>query len=546
MNTAEILHRGRESFARRDWTEAFIQLTAADKAQPLEPEDLGALASAGYLIGRDAESDDAWARTHQEFLGRGEAERAVRAAFWLAFGLQNRGEHARASGWVARAQRILEGVASDCVERGYLLLPVAFQWLGQGDLVRAGSALNEAATIGARFADPDLTALACHSRGRVLIRMGEICDGIAMLDEAMAAVEVGEVSPVAVGDVYCSVIEGCMEVFDLRRAHAWTAALTRWCESQPDLMPFRGQCLIRRAEILQLHGAWEEALESAREACERLSNPPPGQRAAGAAYYRQGELHRLRGEFAEAEAAYLEASRRGRRPEPGLSQLRLAQGEARAAQTAIRRALEETQERGSRGRILAAFVEIMLSSGEVEAARTAAAELARLAEQFDSPMLRAIADQASGAVHLAAGDTTTALPVLRSACATWQDLEAPLEVACVRELIGLARRGLGDEDGAVMELDAARWAFQRLGAVHDFDRVEAQILKRVDHPPSGLTPRELQVLRLVATGKTNREIAAELFISERTVDRHVSNILVKLGLPTRSAATAYACEHELR
>lgn len=546
MVNIEELHGGREAFGRQAWGDAYARLASADQATPLEPDDLERLATAAHLTGREVESEDAWARAHHAFLIRGDAERAARSAFWLAFGLLDRGERARAGGWLARARRLLEQCGRECVEQGYLLLPDALAAIGEGDLAGAYASLGRAAEIGERFGDPDLVALARHSRGRVLIRMGEVDRGVGLLDEAMAAVEAGVVSALAVGDVYCSVIEGCLEIFDLRRAQEWTTALTHWCESHPDLVPYRGQCLVRRAEILQLHGAWPEAADAASRACERLG-AGAGRAAAGAAFYRKGELHRLRDELEEAEEAYRQASRWIRSPQPGLALLRLAQGQVDAATAAIRRGLEEARESRVRARLLPAFVEIMLAAGEAAAASEAAGELEEMAAGLDAPLLLATAAHARGAVLLAEGDAGSALAELRRAWAAWQEVEAPYEAARVRVSIALACRALGDEDAAAMELDAARWAFRQLGAAADLAGPAGRSSPK--EPASavagGLTPRELQVLRLVAAGKSNRAIAGELFISERTVDRHVSNILAKLGLPSRSAATAYAYQHHL-
>jgi DNA-binding NarL/FixJ family response regulator len=538
------LDRGREAFARRAWGDAYAELSAADREAPLAPEDLERLATAAYLAGRDAESADLLARAHQQFLSRGEVERAVRCAFWLGFVLLEKGEFARGGAWIARARRLLDDGHRDCVEQGYLRLPAAFQCFAEGDFATACATFGQAAEIGDRFGDRDLGALARHGWGRALSRMGAVGEGVSLLDEAMVAVEAGEVSPTVAGGVYCGVISGCLEIFDLRRAHEWTAALTHWCESQPELAPHRGECLVRRAEIMQLHGAWPDALEEAQRARERLSQPP-GQPAVGAAYYQQGELHRLRGEFANAEEAYRQASQWGRTPRPGLAQLRLAQGQVDAAAAAIRRLLDETQERRTRPAVLAAYVEILLAANDVPAARAAADELSEIAAAFDAPFLRALSAHAAGAVLLAEGDARAALGALRTAWAGWQELEAPYEAARVRVLIGLACRALGDADSAEMELDAARCVFQQLGAAPALAQVNALSEKTTPGVAGGLTARELQVLRLVAAGKTNRAIAAELIISEKTVARHVSNIFLKLDLSTRAAATAYAYQHGL-
>jgi DNA-binding CsgD family transcriptional regulator len=544
MATSDNLNRGRDAFLCRAWTDAYDLLTAADGDEPLQPDDVERLATAAYLIGRDKDSAELWTRAHNVLLNRGAVDRAARCAFWLALGLMHQGERARASGWITRARELLDQDHQDCVEHGYLLLPIALQRVFGGDPTGAYGLFCQAAEIGDRFGDRDLIALARHSRGRVLIRMGEIQDGIRLLDEAMTADDAGEVSPLVIGDVYCSVIEGCLEVFDLRRAQEWTAVLTRWCESQPDLIPYRGQCLVRRAEILQLHGAWPAALEAAQQACERLLQPSP-QPASGAAFYACGDLHRLRGEFAEADEAYRQASRYGRKPQPGLALLRVAQGQTESAATAIRLAIEDAHGTETRARLLPACVEIMLAAGDIQGSRSAADELATLAGDLDAPMLNAVAAQAHGTLLLAEGDARAALSHLRQAWTAWQEVEALYEGARVRVLIGLASRDLGDMDAAEMEFDAARLIFEQLGARPDLAHVEGFSRSVRPRAAGGLSAREIQVLRLVAAGKTNRQIASQLFISERTVERHLSNIFNKLDLPSRAAATAYAYEHQL-
>jgi len=542
MSTADALDRGRESFARRAWADAHARLSAADEETPLQPDDLQRLATAAYLAGADVDSADAWARAHQEHLARGDQRRG--GAFWLAFQLLSKGQTARSGGWLARAQRLLDEGQHDCVERGYLLLPDALKSLASGDAGGAYDTFGRAAEIADRFDDPDLSTLARLGRGQALIRRGDVDEGATLLDEAMVAAEAGDLSPVVVGTVYCGVIETCQEIFDLRRAREWTEALTRWCEAQPQLVPYRGQCRVRRAEIMRLQGAWSDAMEEARRACERLS-APPGEPAAGLAYYQLAELHRLRGEFSEAEKAYGEASKWGRKPQPGLALLRLAQGQVDGAAAASRRLMDEARDRETLSRVLPAHVDIMLAAGDVEAARAGADELSEIAAALDAELLRARAARARGAVHIAEGDARSALDVLREAWAIFKELEARYEAADIRVLIGRACREMEDEDTAAMEFEAARWAFQRLGAAPDLARLDALTRPTAPGDSHGLTPREVEVLHLVASGSTNKSIATQLSISERTVERHLSNIFTKLGVSSRTAATAFAYEHGL-
>jgi tetratricopeptide (TPR) repeat protein len=337
MTTSDALDRARESYGRQAWSDACARFAAADQESPLEPEDLERLATAAYLLGRDDDSADGWARAYHELLRRNDPERAARCAMWLASGLLMRGELARAGAWIARARGLLDDGERDCVERGYLLVLVGHQRLMEGDAEAACTIFGQAAEIGDRYDEADLPAFARLGWGHALLVLGQTAAGVAMFDEVMVAVEAGELSPVVAGEAYCAAIEVCQEIFDLRRAQEWTAALSRWIAAQPELVTYRGQCQVHRAEIMQLHGAWGDAMEEARRAGERFSQPP-GHPAAGSAFYRQAELHRLRGQFVKAEEAYRQASRWGREPQPGLALLRLGQGQVDAAAAAHRRA----------------------------------------------------------------------------------------------------------------------------------------------------------------------------------------------------------------
>jgi DNA-binding CsgD family transcriptional regulator len=541
MDRVNELERGRRAHATRSWVDAYEALSAADRAAPLGTEDLERLATSAYMLGNDEAYVAALERAHHAHLAGSERLPAARAAFWIAINLATRGEAGGAQGWFGRAQRLVDGEGGECVERGYLLLARMLERAAAGDHDAAIAAGRAALDAGGRFGDADLFALAAQDLGMLLIRSGEVAEGLGLLDEAMVAVTAGELSPIVNGFVYCGAIAGCQAAYEPRRAQEWTAALTRWCEQQPDLVSFTGTCLVHRSEIMQLRGAWHEALEEARRAaarCARASNDA----AAAYARYREGEVHRLRGEFDAAEAAYRDAHRGGYEPQPGLALLRLAQGNADAAAAAISRLLRESADPSRRVGLLSVEVEIMLEAGDVAAARSACEQLERLGVQWAGTMIGATVAHARGAVALAERDAGTALRALRRAMQAWRELEAPYEAARAQMLVGLACRALGDDDAAAMELDAAREVFAELEAAPDLEKLAAHGRLPETH---GLTLRELEVLRLVAAGQSNREIAAALVISEHTVARHLQNIFAKLNVSSRTAASAFAFAHDL-
>jgi DNA-binding CsgD family transcriptional regulator/tetratricopeptide (TPR) repeat protein len=527
VEIAETLARGRDSYA------------------PLDPRDVESLATSAYMLGREQEFRELLERAYRGHLDARDPLAAFRCAFWIGVTLASHGERGQAGGWLGRAERLLEREGSDCLERGYLFIKRFLEYEADGELDPATASAAEAVAVGERFGDPDLISIGSFLEGTALIGLGRLREGLARLDLAMVAVLAGEVSPVSSGIVYCGVILGCEEAHDLRRAREWTTALTEWCEGQPDLVAFTGRCMVHRAQIMRMDGSWQAAIEEAHRAAERClkgENPV----AAGEADYQRGEVHRLRGEHRAAEEAFREASSRGWEPQPGLALLRLAQGNKRAAEAAIRRMISEGGGPATRARLLPAYIEIMTAIEDRQAAEEACAELDSIAEGEEEPgALAAMAAQARGLVELAAGRSQAALVSLRRADERWRQLAAPYECARARELIGIACRSLGDEDSAHLELEAARETFARLGAAPDLARIEG--LSGLDRSMGSheLTNRELEVLRLVCAGQTNREIAGSLVVSVRTVDRHVSNIYAKLGVSSRAAATSYAHEHGL-
>jgi DNA-binding CsgD family transcriptional regulator len=545
--TDPALAAAREAYARHDWGKAYESFRMADVRGDLAAGDLEWLGITSYLTGHAEESFAVGARAHLAAARDGETELAIRVAISVGMALMQRNEMAQAGGWLARATRLIEETGYDGVERARLLIPDGLRALMSGDPATAFATFQQMAAIADRFGDPDLATMGRLGRGQSLIAMNDVQRGLPLLDEAMTAVVAGEISPIESGIVYCAVIDACRGLYDLRRAQEWTAALTRWLDSQPDLVPFRGNCLVYRAELMRLHGAWGDAGIAAERARDLLSRPPP-EPGVGEALYELAELDRLRGSFASAEIGYREAATWGRLPEPGHALLRLAQGDVASAATAIRRAQAEAADDLVRSRLLEPAAEIALAAGDVVTARASADRLGAMAADADAPLLRAMALRADGAVRLAEGDLEGALSVLRRAWEAWSALDAPYDAARVRAMTAAACRRLGDTDGAALEADVARRVFERLGAAPDLARLDADATTSsatTVTTPRGLSAREVEVLRLVATGLTNRAIADALTISERTVDRHVSNIFTKLDVSTRAAATAFAYEQGL-
>ena len=548
MTASDAIKKGREAFARRAWSQAHRHLSAADDEARLDADDLERLASAAYLSGKEAVAIALWKRLYKQLCVRGEPNRAARCAFWISLNLMFGGERSQSAGWQSRAQRLL-GQDAGCAEDGLLSILAGLFAMGKGEAVDALECFDRAHAIAERFPDDDLMAFCLLSRGQALIQSQRTSEGTSSLDEAMVTVASGEVSPMAAGIVYCAAILTSQRIFDLGRAREWTAALNGWCAAQPEMIPFRGQCLVHRSEILTFCGEWTSALEEAERSCEWFRERT--ERASGRALYQLGEIHRLRGELDRADDLYREAGNNGLEPQPGLSLLRLAQGDVGTATAAIRRVVDEASDRQGpragtpRATVLGPYVEIMVAAGELESARAGAEELLRVAGDVDAPLLLAQAAQAAGTVALADGQPGEALKQLRVAWRIWQQLEAPYEAARARALIGRACEHLGDTDTATSHLDAARAVLNLLGARPALAALDREERRRDSTVPGGLTPREREVVALVSAGKTNRQIGDALSISEHTVARHVANIFNKLGVSSRTAAAAFAIEHGL-
>jgi DNA-binding NarL/FixJ family response regulator len=526
------LERGRAAYAERRWDVCVACLRAADDEEPLSGDDLQLLGLSLYMTGDDEASVAVLERTHRQAVEQERWPEAAETAFWYAFILFNSGEPARGGAWLARCRAIID---EHEVQGATASFPDVIEARG---LVHSGrpedgiALAASAALVGKRHGNAELEILGRLVVGWGLLRQGRREDALACFDDVMLTVSAGDPYPTVAGLAYCAVISACMSVLDVPRAQEWTGVLSDWCDAQSGLVPYRGQCLVHRSQLKAMRGDWTGALDEARAACARLGGP-----AIGDAWYQLGEVRRLQGEYAEAEDAYRRANSLGRQPEPGLALMRLAQGRVDEAVTTFRRLYVE-QGRLDRADILAGFVEAVLAAGDVDAARAAADELAAGSELPSVHQARAA--EARGAVLLAEQDPAEALSHFRQALAVWTGLEMPYEAARVRVRIGDACHRLGDEAAASLECDAARETFVRLGARPDLDRLPATT------SASGLlTAREVEVLRLVAAGHTNRAVASALVLSEKTVARHLSNIYTKLGIGSRSAATAYAYDHHL-
>jgi DNA-binding CsgD family transcriptional regulator len=540
VGLVEELARARADYERGDWAAALTGWRDVDP-DTLGADDLMRLGTACWLSGRYDDYVEAMQRAFQIRSEAGEAPGAARAAGLVAIASVFAGRHAVAGGWEARLERILDELGHDVVERGYRAILQMFRHIGAAEWPAAAESAAAVGEYGRRFRDPDLIAMGLCAQGRLTLYTGRVPEGLALFDEAMVGIAAGDVSPIFAGTVYCTMIEGCQEVSDIGRAAEWTSALTRWCAKQPGLVPFTGQCAVHRGQMMALTGAWPQALEEFDAAVRRYQAAGRSD-AVGLALNENGDVLRRLGEYDAAEGCYEEASSHGYEPQPGLALLWLTRGRTRAALAAIRRLLAEREDPVNRSQLLPAAIEVLVEAGDHDQAATLTGELDQVTAVFGCAALRARAAYAAGHVQFATGDPGGALPYLRKSVHAWQSLGCPYEIARCQVLLGRALRALGDEDSAVAELKAAIATFDKLGAKPSRREAE-QLLRPV--LPGGLTAREVEVLSLVASGRSNLQIAEALVLSEKTVARHLSNIFTKIEVTSRTAAAAYAFEHGL-
>lgn len=522
------------------WEAVFARMSGADEAGAIIGGDtLRDHATAAYMTGREDTYFDLMDRAFASYVEAGATHNAARTAFWIGLTLMFRGEVGRGGGWLARAGHLVESNDSDSAEVGYLLLPRVEMNFGAGDNNSALDLAEEALAIGERNHDEDLAAMARHLVGRAQLALGDVEEGLSALDETMVATVEGRLSPIVTGLIYCSVIEACQRYQIVRRASEWTEALSYWCKKQPELVAFTGRCLIHRSEILLFAGRWPEAGVEADAAIRRLAEGPAAYQAAPA-YYQQGDLYRLQGEFDAADTSYRTASALGFDPQPGLSLMRLRQGNSHSAAAAIRRALAANDAPNRRMHLLEAAFEIALECGNPEDARSHFHEMEALAQAHPSDAANATLAAMQGNLAAEDGAPERAVKCYTQAADIWRDLACPYQIARVRLRSAWSFAAMGDVEGAAAEASAARDGFAALGAEPDRRDAEAFLRKHAPGARTVLTRRQLQVLNLISRGLTNREIAERLGLSERTVDRHVSDILTRINVPTRAAAAVFA------
>ncbi len=513
---------------RRDWPAAY-------EAYASLPERTGSviegLAEAAWWQGRTAEAIELYDEAYRTHLDGDDIAAAALTAVMLSIHTRLVGEAARSAGWVGRAQRLLESVPEGAVH-GYPLY-LATAALQGSDLDAAEASAGRMQQLGRDHDDPTLVALGVYFEGRIRVKQARVAEGLALLDEAMVTALSDELAPFWTGAIYCGLMDACNELRDLRRASEWTEATRRWSDPLPLASLYPGICRVHRAQVLQSRGNWDEAEQEALGACEDMVGIDVF--AVADAFYEVGEVRRLRGDLSGADQAYAQAHDHGRDPQPGMALLLLVQGRASEASASIAAALAAgTGSRLERAPLHAAQVEIALAVGDFELAERSAREVADTAVMFDSVGLRAEGHRCVGGVLLAHGRTMEALGELRMACNAWKQLDVPYEVARTRQLLARAYADLGDADAATREEAAAQACFDALGVATPHEET-----------PGGLTAREVEVIRLLASGKSNREIAEALFLSPKTVARHLSNIFAKTGSGSRAAATAYAYDNGL-
>ena len=525
---ADSLILARTAYDARDWSTAAARFGSVGAAR-LTADDLAAYADSLWWLGR-VENLTTQAAAYEAFLADSRPSDAGWAAILLGILHTGRGDLPQGMGWIGRARRLLEDTP-ECAAHGLLIHMTEVEPnLHAGDRVAAVQAAGRIRELGTRIDEPGVVLLGVNCEGRALIRAGEVADGLALLDEAMVGALRSDIEPFLAGSIYCHTIAACHEVGDLRRMARWTELTEDWLSTLPAVGVFGGLCAVHRAQLLILRGAWEQAERAALAVASDLDAMRVDY--AAEAWYVVGDARRLRGDHTAA-GAYDEAHARGRDPQPGRALLTLRERDTAGAAKSIRAALAAVGDNPvHRAPLCAAAVEIAVAAGRLEDAKSAMSELVETSATYATSGLEAMSAAARGAVLLAEGNAEEALPLLRDAYRRWHELGAAYDAAGTCVLLAHAYGALGDEVSAAAEAAQADATFARLGAT-----------RPAPDRPDGLSSRECEVLALVADGCSNREIGETLFISDRTVARHLTNIFHKIDVTSRAQAVRYAVDH---
>lgn len=543
---SDLLGAGWAALGRGGWEEARVSFEAAVSASATA-EALEGLGWAAWWGNDAAVTFDARERAYALYREADDRRAAARVAMWIGTDHTDfRGELAVAQGWLGRAQRLLEGL-EPCEEHGWLWVHDAEKRLMVGDLAGARELGARAAALGDRLGLVDLQMMGLAGEGLALVAEGDVEAGMRRLDEAAAAALGGEFREIwAVGWALCLLIQACEHVRDYGRAGQWCRRLEEW-STRVDVIFFNRVCRAHYAGVLMWRGTWAEAEQELIDCADRLAEIRPPM--AAEAIVRLGELRRRQGRFEEAEEIFEQVAEH-----PlallGLGELCMDRGDATGARDRAEQYLRETPAHA--GPLRAAGLELLVCAqsalGDLDAATGAAEELDAVARVVGTEPLCAATRFAAGVVALRRGELESARVAFEDATRLFHRSGAPFEAARARVELARTLAAAARRRDALRELKSAATTLRRIGATHavaQVDTLERELGQAPPHAPGKLTPRECEVLRLVAKGMSDRAIAEQLVLSEHTVHRHVANVLTKLGCTSRSAAVADALTKQL-
>ena len=529
---SELLLAARTAHGRRDWHASYEAFTRAGQDTPLGTDDLDAMSTAAWRLGRGKESLRVAERVFAQ-LARTDPPSAAMKAVDLALAWVTRGDLNIGQGWMNRARRLLDGTAEGPTH-GYLAYLDAVAAAITGDAQALAEQARVLREMRARLESPAVTAL-CHV-AEALAAIGEarMTEAYGLIDEAMLPVLADQVPIDWAADIYCVVLNQCHRLADLPRMRAWTQSMERWCNDFAASANYGGVCDVHRLQLSAAtddYGLLEHRLVRASRELEEVNSW-----AAGEGYYQLGEVRRLRGDADGAFAAFSRARALGVEPQPGEALLRCAIGHSDTAWTELRVALAG-EDRLGRMRLLRGAVEVALARNSLDEAERHCSELESGAEAFGTPGFRAWAAHARGALLVQQGRYGEALDALEAALREYRIQQSRYDTAQVYDWMAVAHKALGDDELAAADSATAENIYAQLGVE------PAPVCGQ--RTPGGLTKREIDILRRVAGGATNKQVAEQICISEKTVSRHLANIYGKLGVSSRTAAVAWAHTNNL-